>query len=106
MYKVCGFHGLIRDVETLLYTFLASCKSRNPTAYRRDSSSWQYFSNMRNFLTRNFSENCECYVLFESSAFAIKELQQMRNKNHRTGINNQKQPWKGALNIERKKVVG
>ena len=106
MYKVCSFHGLIRDVETLLYTFLANFKSRNPTAYRKDSSSWRYFSNMRNFLIRNFIENCECYVLFESSAFAIKELQQMRIKNHRTDMNNQKQSWKGFLNIERKKVVG
>ena len=55
---------------------------------------------MRNFLTRNFSENCECYVLFESSVFAVKELLKMRNKNCRTDINNQKQPWKGVLNIE------
>ena len=29
----------------------------------------------------------------------------MRNENHRIGINNQKQPWKGVLNTERKKVV-
>ena len=61
---------------------------------------------MRNFLTKNFNKNGECYVLLQSSVFSIKELKQMRNKNHRTGINNQKQPWKGALNIERKKVVG
>ena len=53
---------------------------------------------MRNFLTRNFSKNC--YVLFECSVFAIKELQQMRNKNHRTDINNQKQPWKDVLSIK------
>ena len=57
---------------------------------------------MRNFLTRNISKTCECYVLFESSVFAIKELKQMRNKNHRTGINNQKQPRNGVLNIEQK----
>ena len=47
-------------------------------------------SNMRNFLTRNFSQNCECYVLFESAVFEIKELQQRSNKNWRTGIDNQK----------------
>ena len=68
---------------------------------------------MKNFLTRNFSNICEYYVLFESSAFAIKELYHMTNKNHRTGINNQKKPWKGVLNIVvivlnsvQKKVVG
>ena len=58
----------------LLYTFLVSCKSRNPAAYRKGSSLWQYFSNMKKFLTRNFSKNCEYYVLLESSVFAIKEL--------------------------------
>ena len=57
-------------------------------------------SKMRNFFARNLCENCECYVLFESSAFAIKESQRKRNKNCITGINNQKQPWKGDLNIE------
>ena len=57
----------------LLYTFIASGKSRNP-AYRKNRSLWQYFSDMKNFLTRNFSKSCECYVLFESSVFAIKEL--------------------------------
>ena len=76
----------------LLYTFLASCKSRNHTAYKKGSSLWQNFSNMKNVLTRNFSKNCKYCVLFESSVFAIKELYQMRNKNHRTGMNNQKQP--------------
>ena len=60
---------------------------------------------MRNFLTWILSKNCECYVLFGSSLFAIKELQQMWNKNHGTGINNQKQPWKGVLNIEWKKLL-
>ena len=29
----------------------------------------------------------------------------MRNENHRIGINNQKQPWKGVLNIEWKKLL-
>ena len=37
--------------------------------------------------------------------FAIKDLQQMRNKNQRTDINNQKQPQKGVLNIESKKML-
>ena len=63
-----------QEMLKLLYTFLASGKSRNPTAYRKGSSLWQYFSNMRNFLIRNFSKNCECYVLLESPVFAIKEL--------------------------------
>ena len=55
---------------------------------------------MRNFLTKNFNKNGECYVLLQSSVFSIKELKQMRNKNHRTGINDQKQPWKIVQNIE------
>ena len=29
----------------------------------------------------------------------------MRNENQRTGINNQKQPWKGVLNIELKNLL-
>ena len=37
--------------------------------------------------------------------FAIKDLQQIRNKNQRTGINNQKQPQKGVLSIESKKML-
>ena len=57
------------------------------------------------FLTRNFSENCECYVLFESSVFAIKELYRRRNKNREPRINNQKKPWKGVPNIEWKKLL-
>ena len=35
--------------------------SRFFNVYKKDSSLWQYSSNMRNILTRNFSENCECY---------------------------------------------
>ena len=105
MYKRFSVHGLARNVGTVFYTFLGSGKSRNLTAYRKDSSLWQYFSNMRNFLTRNFSENWECYVLFESSVFAIKELLKMRNKNCRPDINNQKQQWKGVLNVEWKKLL-
>ena len=38
MYKMCSFHGLSRKVETVLYTFLASGKSRNSTKYRKDTS--------------------------------------------------------------------
>ena len=92
MYKICNFHGLKSNVETVLYTFLPSGKSRSPAAYLKDSSLCQYLSNMRNFLTRHFSENCGCYVLFKSSVFVIKELQKMRNKICRTGINYHKQP--------------
>ena len=64
----------LQGMLKLPYTFLASCKSRNLTAYRKGSSLWQYFSNMKNFLTRNFRKNCELYVFFESSVLAIKEL--------------------------------
>ena len=74
MYKIRNFHGLKSNVETVLYTFFASRKSRSPTTYKKDRSLWQYFSNMRNFLTRKFSEHCGCYVLFQSSVFAINEL--------------------------------
>ena len=62
----------LQGMLKLPYTFFASCKSRNPTAYRKGSSLWQYFSNMKDFLTRNVRKNCEYYVLFESSVFAIK----------------------------------
>ena len=37
MYKMCSFHELTRNVETVLYPFLASGKSRNPTAYRNEA---------------------------------------------------------------------
>ena len=44
MYKKCSFHGLTRNGETVLYTFLASGRSRNPTAYRKNSSLRQYLT--------------------------------------------------------------
>ena len=32
---MCSVHGLARNVGTVLYTFLATDKSRNLTAYRK-----------------------------------------------------------------------
>ena len=155
MCKICSFHGLTSKLETVLYAFLASGRSRNPTAFMTDSSLRQYLtvsSSHHNcaihitaispeivrictrvifkfqlkiyrklfpllfmieqqiprkplktlgcFLTRNFKENWKCYAMFASPAFSIKGFQQRRNKNHRTGLNNQKQARKGVLNIE------
>ena len=39
---MCNFYGLARNVETVFYAFLASGKSRNAAAYRKDSSLRQY----------------------------------------------------------------
>ena len=36
--------GLTKNVETALYTFRASGRSRNPTANRKDSSLQQYLT--------------------------------------------------------------
>ena len=44
MYKKRSFHGLTRNGETVLYTFLASGRSRNPTTYRKNSSLRQYLT--------------------------------------------------------------
>ena len=156
MCKICSFHGLTSKLETVLYAFLASGRSRNPTAFMTDSSLRQYLTvssshhhcaihitaiylqkllefvqefifkfqlkiyrklfpllfmieqqiprkplkTLGCFLTRNFKENWKCYAMFASPAFSIKGFQQRRNKNHRTGLNNQKQARKGVLNIE------
>ena len=45
------------------------------------------------------------YIVFAFPVFAIEGFQQRINKNHRTGINDQKQPWKGVLHIEGKKAL-
>ena len=75
MYKMYSFHGFARNVETVRFiSFLPVANPEISLHVGKDNSLWQYFSNTRNFLTRNFSENCECYVLFESSVFEIKEL--------------------------------
>ena len=44
MCKICSFHGLISKLETVLYAFLASGRSRNPTAFMTDSSLRQYLT--------------------------------------------------------------
>ena len=42
MCKICNFHGLTSNLETVLYAFLASGRSRNPTAFMTDNSLRQY----------------------------------------------------------------
>ena len=38
IFNICSFHGLTRKVETELYVFLASGRSRNRAACMKDSS--------------------------------------------------------------------
>ena len=42
MYKMCSLHGLTKNVETVLYAFLASDRSRILARYRKESSSQLY----------------------------------------------------------------
>ena len=44
MYKMCSFQRLTRNIETVLYAFLASDRSTNPIAYMKDSSLRQYLT--------------------------------------------------------------
>ena len=44
MYKMCSFHGLTRNVETVRYAFLASDRARILATYRNDSSLEQYLT--------------------------------------------------------------
>ena len=43
---MCSFHGLTKNIQTVLYAFLVSCRSRNPAAYLKDSSMWQYLKRL------------------------------------------------------------
>ena len=48
---MCSFHGLARNVYTVLCTFPASGRSRSPTVYRKDSS-------LRQYLTASIGQRC------------------------------------------------
>ena len=42
MCKICSFHGLARNIETDLYFFPVSGRSKNPTTYMKHSSLRQH----------------------------------------------------------------
>ena len=73
----------IVDLESISVYFLSYLWLNN----RSLENLWT-LPDMLNFLARNFSENCEWCAMFASCAFLIRGFQQRRNKNHRTGINN------------------
>ena len=50
---MCSFHGLTKNVETVLYAFLASGRSRNRAAYMKDSSLQQY----------SMASSCNCCAI-------------------------------------------
>lgn len=80
MIKMCNFgsfHGLTRNVETVIYVFIASDRSRNCAACMKDRSLWwkialcdnSYsaqplllcYSRLQRFISRN------CWLLYKSS---------------------------------------
>ena len=65
----------LENISWFLLLFLAGQQiPRKYQPHKNDADTLWTLSNMRNFIIRNFSESCKCYVLFESSVFAIKEL--------------------------------
>ena len=55
---------------------------------------------MRKFITGNFSENGECYGYLHLLFLRLEDFYKELESNRGTAINNQKQQYNGALNIQ------
>ena len=55
---------------------------------------------MKIFLTGNFSENDECYECLHLLFLRLEDFYKELESNRGTSINNQKQQYNGALNIQ------
>ena len=60
---------------------------------------------MRKFITGNFSENDECYECLHLLFLRLEDFYKELESNRGTAINNQKQQYNGALNIQRQKSL-